>query len=79
MSETSFGFLMLGVLAAAGFALLVGTLGAMATYRRTGRFPGASEETEITRGHIVGLWVRIAIGAVLTVIGIVLLVQSDLL
>ena len=36
VSETSFGFLMLGVLAAAGFALLVGTLGAMATYRRTG-------------------------------------------
>lgn len=79
MSETSFSYLLLGVFAAAGFALLIGTLAALARYKRTGLLPGMEPSDEVTPGHIRGLWVRVVIGVVLTVIGVIILVRSGLL
>lgn len=71
MGETSWSFLLLGSLTAVGAALALGTLAAILRYHRTGAFPGDEErETADVRGRLVALWVRVALGVVLTGVGV---------
>jgi hypothetical protein len=79
MGETSWAFLLVGSFAAAGAALALGTLAAILRYHRTGLLPGEDTPTEVPRSRLVALWTRVAIGVVLTAIGIWALVQAGLL
>ncbi len=79
MGETSWAFLLVGSFAAVGAAMAAGTLAALVRYHRTGRFPGVDGDTELSRGRLVALWLRVAIGAVLTVVGIVALRRTGIL
>lgn len=79
MGETSWGFLLVGTFAAVGAAMAVGTLAALWRYHRTGRFPGDDEVAELTTGRLVGLWGRVGVGVVLTVVGLVALDRAGLL
>lgn len=70
MSETSFGFLLLGSVGAVGFALSIGTLAAMLRYRRTGTFPGHDDTHVLDRGDWTKLWLRVVGGIVLGLWGV---------
>jgi len=78
VGETSWAFLLVGSFAAVGAAMAVGTLGALVRYHRTGEFPNANAEQAPAR-IVFKLWVRVVIGAVLAVIGTVMLLRSGLL
>lgn len=78
MGESSWAFLIVGSFAAAGAAMAVGTLAALLRYHRTGTFPGSDEVTEASSGKLVSLWVRVAVGVALAVIGVVSLVRAGL-
>ncbi len=78
MGESSWAFLIVGSFAAAGAAMAIGTLAALLRYHRTGTFPGSDEVTEASRGKIISLWVRVAVGAVLAAIGVVSLIGAGL-
>lgn len=71
MGETSWLFLIIGSFAAVGAAMAVGTVAAVVRYRRTGTFPGSDEPVVLTTRRRVMLWVRIVVGIVLTIIGII--------
>lgn len=79
MGETSWAFLMIGSAAAVGAALAIGTLAALVRYYRTGTFPGDDAPGEVSTGRLAGLWIRIIIGVILTIAGIVVMVRSDLI
>ena len=83
MGETSWAFLLVGSFAAVGAALAVGTLAALLRYHRTGLLPGAESASdgsgEVSRGTYVALWVRVGIGVVLTIAGIIALDRSGVL
>ena len=72
MSETSWVFLLIGSVAAAGAALAVGTLAALVRYHRTGEFPGADDAStgEVTAARLTALWLRIGIGLGITALGV---------
>ena len=71
MGENSWLFLLVGSFAAVGAAMALGTLAALLRYHRTGILPGAEEGAQIPPSRLVALWVRVGVGVVLTVIGIV--------
>jgi hypothetical protein len=79
VGETSWAFLLVGSFAAVGAAMAVGTLAALLRYRRTGIFPGSEGPEVLPRARLVALWVRVGVGAVLTVLGIIALVRAGLL
>ena len=83
MGDTSWAFLLIGSFAAVGAAMAVGTLAALVRYHRTGVFPGAETAadgtSEVSRGKYVALWVRVGIGVVLTIAGIIALDRSGVL
>ena len=79
MGETSWAFLLVGSFAAVGAAMAIGTLAALLRYRRTGTFPGSDEPAELGRRKIVALWVRVAVGVVLAIIGVIALVRAGIL
>lgn len=79
MGETSWLFLLVGSFAAVGAAMAVGTLAALLRYHRTGSFPGAKDPGELSRGRLVGLWLRVAVGFVLLGIGLYWLDRSGIL
>jgi len=79
VGETSWAFLLLGSFAAVGAAMALGTLAAIIRYHRTGVFPGADEAASVATGKYVALWVRVGIGVVLTVAGIIALDRAGLL
>lgn len=79
MGGTSWSFLLVGSFAAVGAAMTVGTLAALLRYHRTGTMPGSEDPTDLDRGQLVGLWARVAVGVVLTVIGVSALARADLL
>lgn len=79
MGETSWLFLIVGSFAALGAAMAIGTLAALIRYHRTGAFPGTDEPSELSRGRLVSLWSRVAVGSVLTVIGIVAIERAGLI
>lgn len=71
VGETSWAFLLVGTFAAVGAAMAIGTLAALLRYHRTGVFPGAQDSAEITTARLTRLWLRVAVGVVLAVIGVV--------
>jgi hypothetical protein len=79
VGETSWAFLLVGSFAAVGAAMAAGTIAALVRYRRTGTFPGSDEPAELTQGKLVGLWVRIVVGVVLTIVGIVAIQRAGIL
>ncbi len=79
MGETSWAFLIVGSFAAVGAALALGTLAALVRYHRTGVFPGQDGPAEVSTAKLAGLWSRVAVGVVLTVIGLVALRRAGLL
>lgn len=74
----SWQFLLVGSFAAVGAALAVGTGAALLRYHRTGTFPGR-EDVEVTGSQLVGLWLRVVLGAVIAVAGGVSLARAGLL
>jgi hypothetical protein len=78
VGETSWAFLLVGSFAAVGAAMAVGTLAALLRYRRTGTFPGSDEPAELPHGKLVGLWVRVGIGVVLTIVGIIAIQRAGI-
>jgi hypothetical protein len=79
MGATSWAFLLVGSFAAVGAAMALGTLGALLRYHRTGRFPGSDGSSDLPRRQLVALWVRVAIGLVLTAAGVAALRRAGLL
>jgi hypothetical protein len=79
VGETSWAFLLVGSFAAVGAAMAAGTIAALVRYRRTGTLPGSDEPTELPQGKLVGLWVRIVVGLVLTIVGIVAIQRAGIL
>lgn len=78
----SWQFLIVGSFAALGAAMAAGTLAALLRYRRTGTFPNQDPDVPaepLTQRQIVGLWVRIAVGATLAAAGVVALITSGLI
>ncbi len=75
----SWQFLVLGSFGAVGLALSLGTLAAMAQYRRNGHFPNAEPgDPPPSRSKFVGLWARVVIGLLLAVAGFVSLQAQNL-
>lgn len=82
MGDTSWAFLLIGSAAAVGAALAIGTLAALVRYYRTGTFPGVDEPDgpgEVSTGRLAALWIRIVIGVILTIAGIVVMVRAELI
>lgn len=79
MSETSFGFLILGSIGAVGFALAFGTLAAMGNYRRTGSFPGHEPGHVLTRREWIKLWARVVGGVAVGIYGVIVVIRSGVL
>lgn len=76
MGETSWAFLVVGSFAAAGAAMALGTLAALLRYHRTGTFPGSTGSDQPSGRKIASLWIRVAVGVVLTVIGVISLQRA---
>jgi len=70
MGDTSWTFLVVGSFAAMGAAMAVGTLAALVRHRRTGTMPGSDEPVDLSPARRRVLWARVAVGTVLTVIGL---------
>lgn len=71
MGETSWLFLIVGSIAALGAAMAAGTIAALWRFRRTGTMPGSDGPAELSNGKLISLWLRVAIGTVVAVAGIV--------
>ncbi len=71
VGETSWAFLLVGSFAAVGAAMAIGTLAALLRYHRTGVFPGSEDGSPVPPSRITALWLRVGLGVVLTVIGVV--------
>jgi hypothetical protein len=71
VGETSWLFLIIGSFAALGAAMAAGTFAALWRHRKTGTMPGSDEPTELSRGKLISLWIRIVVGAVVAVAGII--------
>lgn len=78
MGETSWAFLLVGSFAAVGAAMALGTLAALLRYHRTGAFPGAASSAEVTSGKLVGLWLRVVVGVVLAVVGLIAIQRAGI-
>ena len=78
MGATSWAFLIVGSFAAAGAAMALGTLAALLRYHRTGTFPGSLEADAPSSRTLASLWIRVAVGVVLTVIGVISLQRAGL-
>ena len=76
MSETSFGFLILGSIGAVGFALAFGTLAAMFNYRRTGSFPGHEPGQVVTQRDWTKLWIRVVLGIAVGIYGVYVVIRA---
>ncbi|MCC5949722.1 MAG: hypothetical protein JJT89_14820 [Nitriliruptoraceae bacterium] len=78
MGENSWLFLIVGTFAAVGAAMALGTLAALVRYHRTGIFPGAEAAAEVSSRRVTALWIRVGVGVVLTIIGVVAIVQTGI-
>lgn len=79
MGDTSWTFLLVGSFAAMGAAMAVGTLAALWQHRRTGTMPGSDEAVELSPARRRNLWIRVAVGLVLTAAGVRALLQAGIL
>lgn len=71
-------FLLVGGFGAVGAAMALGTIAALLRYHRTGAWPGAQDAVEVTTGRLVGLYLRVIVGAVLGVVAFVSLSNRGL-
>lgn len=71
-------FILVGGFGAVGAALAFGTLAALARWYRTGRWPDGSG-MEVGTGRLVGLWLRVLLGAVVATWAVTSLAQDGLL
>jgi hypothetical protein len=78
VGETSWAFLLVGSFAALGAAMAVGTLAALLRYRRTGTFPGHDGPAELTSGKLTALWIRVAVGVVLAIVGVIAIQRAGI-
>lgn len=78
MGETSWAFLLVGSFAALGAAMAAGTLAALLRYRRTGTFPGSDTPAVPSRGKVIALWIRVVVGVVLTIVGVIAIQRAGL-
>lgn len=72
-------FLLVGGFGAVGAAMALGTLAALVRYHRTGAWPGTEDAAEVTTGRLVGLYLRVVVGAVLAVYAFVSLSNQGLI
>lgn len=79
MGETSWVFLLVGSFAALGAAMAAGTLAAILRYHRTGGLPGSDGPVELTGARLVSLWVRVAIGVVVAIVGVVMIQRAGIM
>lgn len=79
MLDGMWTFLLVGTLGAIGAALSLGTLAALVRWRRTGEWPGQPDAAEVSTGRIVGLWVRVVLGAAVAAWAVVSLANDGLL
>jgi hypothetical protein len=79
MGDSSWTFLLVGSFAAVGAAMAVGTLAALLQHRRDGTMPGSDEPVDLTPARQRILWLRVAVGVVLTGIGIEALRRAGIL
>lgn len=77
--DQSFTYLFLGTLAAVGFALAAGTLGAIVRYHRTGAFPGHEPGQEVLTRRYVGLWIRVVVGIAVGIYGVAVVANAGVL
>ncbi len=76
----SWQFLIVGSFAAVGAAMALGTLAALVRYHRTGQLPREDgSDAPASRGQLVGLWVRVVVGAGIAVYGVLSLSRAGLL
>lgn len=71
-------FLLVGSFGAVGAAMALGTLAALVRYHRRGEWPGQQDAAEITTGRLVGLYLRVIVGAVLAIVAFVSLANRGL-
>ena len=79
MLDAMWQFLLVGGFGAVGAALAVGTGAALLRWYRTGTWPGQDPDQEVSTGRIVGLWLRVVIGAAIAGYAVVSLSNSGLL
>lgn len=79
MGDTSWTFLFVGSFAALGAAMAAGTLAALWRHRRTGTMPGSDDPVELSPRRRAALWGRVAVGLVLTAVGVVAMRRAGLL
>jgi hypothetical protein len=70
VGDSSWAFLLVGSFAAMGAAMAAGTIAALWRHRRTGTMPGSDELVELTASRRRILWLRVAVGLVLTGMGV---------
>ncbi len=58
--------LLVGLVGAVGLALLLGTVAALVTYRRTGAFPGDPDPAGVDQRRLRGVQGKAMIGAAVT-------------
>lgn len=78
MSEESWLFLIIGSIAAMGAAMAFGTVAALWRYHRTGQVPGSDKQIEMSRGKAISLWLRVGVGTVVAVYGIIWIDRTDI-
>lgn len=79
MLDGMWQFLLVGGFGAVGAALAIGTGAALLRWYRTGEWPGQRQDAQITTGRIVGLWLRVLVGAAIAGYAVVSLSQDGLL
>ena len=79
MGDSSWTFLIVGSFAALGAAMAVGTAAALWQYRRSGTMPGSDEPVVLEPARLRVLRLRVAVGIVLTAVGIEALRRAGIL
>lgn len=76
--DGSWTFLLVGGFGAIGAAMALGTVAALVRYHRSGVWPGQEDTEDITTGRLVGLYLRVVVGVVLTIVAYVSLANRGL-
>lgn len=76
--EGMWRFIWVGAFGAVGAALAVGTLAALFRWYRTGTWPDGTGDS-VGTGRLVGLWMRVLVGAVVATWAVVSLSGDGLL